>query len=178
MRPSPHPLPPPRVLGTWAVPDGDPGVARTIGAMRALAHGASGDADFRSFARIIAGPSDRAVLRIERIRAFVADKVRFRFDPEGVELVTAPARLLAEIAFGGWTEGDCDDSATLAAALGLAVGLRARFVTVALARGAPYTHVFAELRGPVGWYELDTLREVQGIPPGYQAPRSRRWPVP
>jgi len=67
----------------------------------------------------------------------------------------------------GVAQVDCDDVAMLGAALGKAVGLRARFVAVAFGpRGAPYRHVWAEL-GPRTnnvWLDMDTTRPAQGLP--------------
>ncbi len=62
---------------------------------------------------------------------------------------------------------DCDDAAILAAGLGKAVGLLARFVLVGFRSSrAPFSHVWTELRSPTGgpWVEMDVTRSVQRLP--------------
>ena len=168
-----------RVLGWWHVGEGDEGTATTVAHMSALAVASGRRPSFRQWARTYSGgpPPWNARARVKRIRRLIATRVRFAWDPDGIEQVTAPARMAEEIDADGYTYGDCDDSATLGAALGIAVGLPARFTTVALSPGAPYSHVYAELRALGRWWELDTLREAQGIPPDFEPPRIRHWPA-
>lgn len=97
------------------------------------------------------------------IRQWIGDHVAFVRDPRGVELLTAPATLLTTIRTTGSASGDCDDVAILAAALGLAIGMRARFVAVGRSH---FEHVFTVLGDPSGrhWWELDTTRPFQDVP--------------
>jgi len=85
-----------------------------------------------------------------------------------VEMLHGPAWQVQQIRARGIVQVDCDDVAMLAAALGKAVGLRARFVVVGFdSRTAPYRHVWAELspraRVPM-WSEMDVTRPAQGLP--------------
>ena len=67
------------------------------------------------------------------IRDWLDSNLEFMRDPSGAELVQSPARMLADLTDPGRPpilRVDCDDAAVLAAALGKAMGLRARFVGV------------------------------------------------
>lgn len=101
------------------------------------------------------------------IRSFVADRTVFVRDPHGVELLHAPSVMVKRILTEGYAPIDCDDVAILAAALGKAVGLRARFVVVGFGSPhAPFRHVWAELSPPRSprWMEMDVTRPAQPLP--------------
>ena len=110
-------------------------------------------------------PPRDAAMQAAALRAYLRRAVRFLRDPDGAEQVTPPAQLLATIARQGYAQGDCDDVATLAAAMGLSIGLVARFVVLGFGgpRG-PYEHVYAELAAPPApgrnpvWLDMDTTR--------------------
>lgn len=100
------------------------------------------------------------------IREYVEQHTEFLRDPDMVEMLHAPVWQLQQIRKRGLVQVDCDDVAMLAAALGKAVGLRARFVAVGFHHvGAPYRHVWAELspRAVNAWVDVDTTRPAQGI---------------
>ena len=68
---------------------------------------------------------------------FVRDRIRFTRDPVGVEWLQAPRHTLTLLA------GDCDDMATLLAAMLRTVGIPARFRAVALEPNSNrYSHVY------------------------------------
>jgi len=144
------------------MPSGDTGTYWTLRMMGAIARRASHDSSVRRAAgRIVGGlPADPRG-RIEAIRRYLSDHVKYVLDPDGIEYVQQPARLVAEIDVHKETHGDCDDVATLGAALGKAIGMRARFV-IAGFKGptAPFTHVYVELSPPdrEEWAALDTTR--------------------
>lgn len=102
------------------------------------------------------------------IRAFLSDRMRFRPDPPGAELVYHPLDLLDAIVRDGAAYGDCDDAAALGAALGIAAGLQVRFRVVGFSRDGPYAHVWAELVDPrTGAVEdLDIFRPTELLPTG------------
>lgn len=91
------------------------------------------------------------------IRAWVDRRFRFVRDPLGVELLETPALLLSRIDRDGSVQGDCDDAATLTAALGMAVGIAASLHAVAFfTKVAPYAHVYTVLHPePGGPVEMD-----------------------
>lgn len=146
---------------------GDDGVYQTLAAMRALVYQAAADPYVRAWGVEIARsvPARNLAALAGGIRQFLVEHVTYLDDPVGVELVHAPARLLEEIGARYYVTGDCDDVATLGAALGAAVGLPSRFVVLSFGGpGDPFAHVYAELWTGGGWVELDTtaqLGEVQ-----------------
>lgn len=100
--------------------------------------------------------------QIEAIREFLTERVQFLRDPVGVELLHAPDLLLRWIAERYYVTVDCDDVAMLGAALGKAMGLKARFRAVAfLDPNAPYSHVWTELFDGEQWRDLDVTRKYQ-----------------
>lgn len=84
---------------------------------------------------------------------FVCQRVRYQRDPLTVELVKTPEATLST------GVGDCDDIATLLAALVLLAGSQARFVTVGFVPRGPFTHVYCEGLDPrtKRWVVLDPV---------------------
>lgn len=84
------------------------------------------------------------------IRQWLASVWRFVDDPLDRDLFVTPERALQEYNETGIVTGDCDEAATLGAALGYAVGMQAQFVALAFPSGDPdedsrFSHVFAAL---------------------------------
>ena len=79
------------------------------------------------------------------------NNVRYMRDPTGAEYVKEPIRTVETGA------GDCDDIATLLAALLLAMGNRCRFALVSLDHPGQPTHVFVEVATPTGYRALDPV---------------------
>jgi len=80
------------------------------------------------------------------IREWVDAHFRFVKDPLGVELLETPSFLLAKIEKDGTVQGDCDDAATLSAALCGAIGIRPTLYALAFGQegtSPPYSHVIA-----------------------------------
>lgn len=112
-----------------------------------------------------------AAEKAQLIREFVDHAVTFTPDPLGLELVKSPEYLLREFFTRGEAFGDCDDVAVLAAALGMAVGIPARYTLLGFSLTDPFRHVLTELFTPCqGWVELDTTRPDQ-FPPGLKVVR-------
>lgn len=147
-----------------------PGVAATfdtLNRMRRLVRSSSAQPIVRWTAQhIVAGQGPRVADQVAALREWLAGNVEFLRDPRGVEHLTAPADLLAEGYQRGLMQGDCDDIAMLGAALGMAIGLPARFYVVGRQR---YEHVFTALGTPDGseWWQLDTSAGAQGMDPVY-----------
>lgn len=98
----------------------------------------------------------------EAIRAWVAANVEFRRDPEGLELVQSPEVTLSN------GIGDCDDQATLVAAM--LGSIRAAPVAYALCQlngQTGFGHVLAMARIGGQWVPLETIKK--GI-------RAGEWP--
>ena len=150
-----------------SIPNGDYGTFATISRMRTLARSASVHPLVRQTAvRIVAGAAGTdAMLQARLIRDWVEQRVIFMPDPNGAELLHAPDALLAHILTDGIGHVDCDDVAMLAAALGLAVGLRARYVVVGFSPSGPFRHIWTDLGNPrkPQWLPVDPTRPMQPL---------------
>ena len=101
------------------------------------------------------------------IREFVAAHLTFVPDPVGVEDITPPEKHMRLIQEHETILGDCDDAATLSAAMGKALGIPASFRILAFYKpDNPYQHVITYLhpRGG-GAIDMDTTRPAQKLPP-------------
>jgi len=151
----------------FTIGSGDFGTMQTVQRMRRIVNDATGDPLVRSVAsRIaIAHSSKFGLLQARGIRAYLDERTVFLRDPAGRELLHTPALLLQTILREGYVAVDCDDVAMLGAALGKAVGLRARFIVVGFSSPtAPFRHIWTELSDPAvtQWVELDVTRPAQG----------------
>jgi hypothetical protein len=152
---------------------GDAQTLATLKQMRKVARAAAITPDVRGVATtVVAGSGSRAASQIRALGDWMGPLVSFVRDPYQVEMITDPAVLLRQLKVIGVIAADCDDVATLAAALGLSIGMRARFVVVAFAYGdpkvpaakKPYEHVFTQLApptGPAAWVSFDFTRQAQ-----------------
>lgn len=163
-----------RALAVHWLATGDAGAKETLRVMAAAVHHAITNPAFVWWARSIVQdcPPRNETCCAYAIREYVAGAVHFQRDPLGVENITPPEVHMQKLRgrFGAYVLGDCDDAATLSAALGMAVGLPARFVVLAFpmpgdAPGvrytqdtAPYQHVYTELLAGGAWREMDTTR--------------------
>lgn len=154
-----------------ALARGEAGTNATIRWMRRLARDAAWRPEVRSQAlKIVRGiPGRDADMQASAIRTWLAGVTVFTRDPDQNELLYTPVRLLHILRTSDEPLYiDCDDVAVLAAALGKAVGLRARFVVVGfISPRAPFRHVWTELAGPharAAWREMDVTRSVQALP--------------
>lgn len=157
--------------------DGDRGARQMVGIMGQEARAAlRNPLTFRAVQSIVPldlADADRAFF----IREWLRTRVFFRHDPHGAELLRTPDFLLTEVFRNGSAEGDCDDVATLAAALGLAAGLPARFVLLSFGASLPFSHVYTELwTNCQGWVEMDTTKPAQ-MPPDLKVIRSETHEV-
>lgn len=154
----------------YTIPHSHAGIEATVRHMRRIGREGATRPEVQRWAHAIVGDA-AGWEAAQRIRSFLAERVRFRFDPPGVELVRTPSYMLWELETSGRAEGDCDDVAVLGAALGMAAGLSGRYVLVALTPGDPFEHVYTELVTPAGPVELDTTRPAQ-MPPGVKVYRT------
>lgn len=150
------------------IPEGHAGIDATVEEMARLARRESVATPVVALARTMRRSSGRATAA--RIREYLAERMRFEFDPFDVELVRSPSYLIREIERTGFASGDCDDVATLGAALALAARIPARYVLVGFSKAAPFEHVFTELLTEAGPVELDTTKPEQ-FPPGLRIGR-------
>jgi hypothetical protein len=108
---------------------------------------------------------------IRALHGFVRDQIRYLRDPVNMERVATPEMTL-EIG-----QGDCDDKATLLAALLDSIGHPARFIALAF-NGEGFSHVLVETKvrntgiDRRDWMPLETIldgKEMGWYPPGNPA---------
>lgn len=158
------------VREAW-IPPGDAGARAMVDLMAKEAHKALRIPLTIRAAENIFPSGASAPHQIQALRDWLASRVSFMPDPYGVELLRTPEYMLEQIRREGVVRGDCDDVATLAAALGLAGGFPARFVLYAFGHALPFSHVFCELHTLCrGWLELDVTRPAQ-LPPDMEVVR-------
>lgn len=106
-------------------------------------------------------PARNWFAEIKALHEFVRDDIRYLRDPVNLERVATPETTLET------GQGDCDDKATLLAALLESIGHPARFVAVALDHG-PFSHVLVETQAAHNWVPLETIipRPVGWFPDG------------
>lgn len=147
-----------------ALPVGDAGTFRTVETIQSLARVAQVNDTVRRLGESLAGGHGAAVQRALRLRDWMVRHFLFVRDPADVELLTTPGEQLRQIADTGVTWGDCDDAATLGAALARAGGLPVRYVLYGFgSRSAPFSHIFVEIPTPSGVVDLDVTRPMQHI---------------
>lgn len=148
-----------------SIPNGDPGSIQTLQTMSQMVRQSLGQAPVvQTAARIVMlYPARDDVSRSQAIRAWLDSVFRFVKDPVGVELLRTPLWQLNEIQEHGAVGGDCDDAAILGAAIGMAVGIPARFRVLEFRPGAGFAHVYAILTPRAGGaIDLDVTKPAQG----------------
>jgi hypothetical protein len=110
----------------------------------------------------------------EQAHNFCRDKIRYVFDPNGVELIERPRKILeSRIA-------DCDSIVVLAAALYENMGFPAQFVTIKADPRKPelYSHVYLRVKLPKqGWVGSDPTQPERPFgwePKGFP---EKTWPA-
>lgn len=106
--------------------------------------------------------------QINTIQDWLDSHFRYLSDPVGVELLRDPNGGISEILRLGYTQGDCDEAAMLAATLGMANGIPARFRAMAFyTKDAPFSHVVCDLLGSgKRWIPIDITKPADmEIPP-------------
>lgn len=81
-------------------------------------------------------------------------------DPHDAELIRAPDRQLQELACRGYLVGDCDDAATLGAALLYSLGIPAQFVVIRMPWEEDFSHVFLRC----GSLDIDPIAPPELLP--------------
>jgi len=145
------------------IPGGDAGVMVTAETMKRLADERT-PLLAETAANIMWGAGESITGAVEGVRRFVTEAVRYVPDAWNAEVVRSPTYMLRRIQRSGVAYGDCDDMATLAAALGLALGIPARYVLVGF-NGGPLEHVFTELWTPDGWVTVDPSKPADWTQP-------------
>lgn len=157
----------PMRVSSLFIPSGDAGTYATLAIMRRLAkQGALHPLVRQTAIDITFGMGTNPTAQARTIREWLSQSILFQRDPYGVEALHAPDAILRSVLTRGTASLDCDDVAVLAAALGLSLGLAARYVAVGFnSPNAPFRHVWAELADPrrPAWIECDITRPAQGL---------------
>lgn len=151
-----------------SIPGGDLGTHATLYHMKRLARAGSIAPLVRQTAiDITYGMGGDPTAQARVLREWLAVSILFQRDPRGTEALHDPVVVLRAILTRGTASVDCDDVAMLAAAMGLSLGLRARFVVVGFSPTGPFRHVWTDLADPrpsaPGWVECDITRPAQHI---------------
>ena len=144
----------PYTMRELSLPGGDAGIYKTIAEMEKLVEGPEGvrSPEVRAAALEAVRGSVKSITEIPALLDWVKTNIEFR--GENDETLQSPRVTLK------WGAGDCDDHATLIAALAKSLGYEVRFETVAVAREAPteFSHVYAEIRDKISgaWVPVDS----------------------
>jgi transglutaminase-like putative cysteine protease len=148
---------------------GQVGTDETIAVMRAVAIDAAESGRLTAAtARRIRDDNQSAWMRMKDVYAFLHASVIYADDAEGVEQIRTPERMLLDMqnAKDGKARGDCDDRATLGAALLLAMGLPAYFIVVTSSPLRQWHHVFYGSALPDVPDRVIPFDPQENIPPG------------
>lgn len=152
------------VARLFGIADGRDGIVITLKTMRQLVREAvrSPDQGVRNKARSITAslPPRQWRMEVEALTNFVKYEIRYLRDPVDIELVQTPDITLE------YGQGDCDDKATLLAALLESTGHPARFIAVGM-DGGPLSHVLVQTIIGDDWVSLETIidKPVGWFPP-------------
>lgn len=157
----------PHVLAS--LPEGVDGIRQTLKYMVKFARTYSHDLDVVTQARNILAaarvPEKDFSGEITALQNWVRDRIRYVRDPITAEMVQTPKRTLQVVT------GDCDDKATLLAALLGSIGFATRFLAIGI-DGGPYSHVLVEVRLGTRWIPLETI--LANAYPGWLPPNITR----
>lgn len=138
------------------IPGGAQGTRATLNRMRQLVREGKKSLPVRLFAmRIVGRNGQKQFLKEAKgIHEFVRDRIRYIKDVNGVETLQTPEKTLE------LKQGDCDDKATLAAALLESIGHPTRFIAVGF-HPDKFCHVLLETKIGNRWVAVETTEPVE-----------------
>lgn len=138
------------------VPEGAAGTRATLNIMARLVRECRTDPLIRrTAANLVAElPEQSFYAEAEKLFFFVRDSIRYLQDTNNVEVLQNPRITLTE------RYGDCDDKATLLAALLESVGHPCRFVAVGYTKFDEFEHVYLETKIGARWVAAETTMPV------------------
>lgn len=146
-----------------AIPDGMGGIKATLAAMSAFVNQYKYDPRIRGLAveLTLHLPQKYYAGEANALFQFVRDQIRYVQDIAGMETVQSPVATLDNGA------GDCDDKATLLAALLESINHKTRFIACGF-RPGEISHVYVETKVGQSWVPLDATEDVAmgWAPPG------------
>lgn len=141
-----------------SIPGGEAGTRRTLKIMRKIILQYRKSPIIRELALDLTSGLESKDRKGEiiSIHRFVRDSIRYVRDIRGVETIQTPEATLRIKA------GDCDDKATLSAALLESIGFKTRLMAVGFG-GGTYSHVFTEVElMPGKWIPLECTVKNMG----------------
>lgn len=147
---------PPQLDTLRGIPEGIGGTRATLAAMRQAAIAASTTLEVRDLAEQIVAdvPAKNFKGELDAIQDWVKTNIRYTRDPLYAETLKLPHALLEA------RQGDCDDQATLVAALALSIGFKPRFVAIGTERAGQFDHVLTEVKLGTKWLTVETTEPV------------------
>lgn len=147
--------PPPNSLSS--LPEGAAGIRATLAAMMRAARIGASTLEVRELAqRIVAHVAARDYSgELVAIQQWVKNNIRYTQDPVGAEMLKDPVALIND------PFGDCDDMATLVAALAMSIGFPSRFVAIGTSEVGVFEHVYAEVLLGTVWLSVETTEPVR-----------------
>ncbi len=128
-----------------------------VQAMRKFAHQGKSDIEVRNQVEKICAqvePNDYAS-EVLAIYYWVCNHIRYMRDIRDVEFVKQPSMVLAT------KTGDCDDIATLLAAMLMSCGNKCAFVLAAFTNPPIPSHVYTQVYTPAGVVALDPVANIE-----------------
>lgn len=140
---------------TVTVPDGEAGTKRALSVMARYASDAKADWRIRCIALDLVKdlPAKDYLAEITLIHRYVRDNIRYVRDIRDVETIATPLETLRT------GQGDCDDKATLLAALLESIGVECRFCAVGKSPGY-WSHVLTQALYRGKWLSLEATEPV------------------
>lgn len=114
------------------------------------------------------------------VRNFVHEKCKYSNDALGVEQVQDPERICDQIIKYGTAVCDCDDIATIMAALFRQLGRETEFVIVGFGRAGSYSHVFVRVKEPKSgkWIVCDPVAGTNEAAMLHRVTTYQIWKIP
>lgn len=139
----------------YPINDGMAGIWQQVDRMGDYVREFSAHPEVVDFARtlVLSCPARDLKCEIATIHAFVLSRVRFIQDPTRREVISTPLKMIDDIEDKGRTSGDCDELATLEAALLAAAGIRPRFRFGG--EGEEIYHVWVQAQFGEAWVDLE-----------------------
>jgi transglutaminase-like putative cysteine protease len=133
-----------------SIPDGPAGIGITLDYMTKFVRQYKSDPTVRNSAieHIKLIPQKNFTGEVYALFQFVQNEIRYTWDIADIETLQTPVVTLNN------GVGDCDDKATLLAALLESIGHKTRFVAAGF-KGQDFSHVFLETRIGDNWVTLD-----------------------
>lgn len=134
---------------------GERGVTHMLNLMAATARRAAKDPQIRGVAESIINGEQTYTGRARAIFDWIVQNIKYVPDPIYIDAIRSPRELIL------FPSGDCDDLATLAAALLGSIGIQSRVVAVGFGNeNAPFSHVFTQALIGNEWRTLDATPEL------------------